>query len=107
MATINGAKVLGLESKAGQIKEGFEADLCGIRLPDAPVGNIVTVHPHLNLPHQGGGIQGDNKYSPPLVGGVRGGGELLRNIYDQLLDTTSKNIFTMVAGSICYQNQSG
>src|SRR3989339_221351 len=45
----------------------------------------VTVHPHLNLPHpfgfaqdrQGGGIQGDNEHSPPLVGGVRGGGELL------------------------------
>ena len=34
---------------------------------------LVTVHPHLNLPHQGGGIQGDNEYSPPLVGGVRGG----------------------------------
>jgi len=25
----------------------------------------------------GGGIQGDNEYSPPLEGGVRGGGELL------------------------------
>ena len=34
---------------------------------------LVTVHPHLNLPHQGGGIQGDNEYSPPLVGGVREG----------------------------------
>src|SRR3990167_9068471 len=33
--------------------------------------NEVTVHPHLNLPHQGGGIQGDNEYSPPLVGGAR------------------------------------
>src|SRR3990172_7475130 len=35
----------------------------------------VTVHPHLNLPHQGGGIQGNNEYSPPLVGGARGGGD--------------------------------
>ena len=47
----------------------------------------VTVHPHLNLPPPpfspsvrgtGGGIQRDNMYPPPLVGGVRGGGELLR-----------------------------
>lgn len=35
MATVNGAKALGLESQVGQIKEGFEADLCGIRLPDS------------------------------------------------------------------------
>ena len=42
-----------------------------------PLTISVTVHPHLNLPHQGGGIQGNNEYSPPLVGGVRGGGELL------------------------------
>lgn len=34
MATINGAKALGLESRVGRIREGFEADLCGIRLPD-------------------------------------------------------------------------
>jgi len=63
MATINGAKALGLESKTGQIKEGFEADLCGVKLPDAH----------------------DN------------------NIFNQLLDTASKNIFTMIAGNICYQ----
>ncbi|OHB40902.1 MAG: hypothetical protein A2069_03805 [Planctomycetes bacterium GWB2_41_19] len=67
MATINGAKALGLESKTGQIKEGLEADLCGVRLPDAHGGNI----------------------------------------YDQLLDASSKNIFTMIAGTICYQTQSG
>ncbi len=56
------------------------------------IGNIigitkkVTVHPHLNLTPPpfsssvrgtGGGIQRNNEYSPPLVGGVRGGGELL------------------------------
>ena len=29
----------------------------------------VTAHPHLNLPRQGGGIQGNNEYSPPLMGG--------------------------------------
>ncbi|HHT9108472.1 MAG TPA: amidohydrolase family protein [Candidatus Wunengus sp. YC63] len=67
MATTNGAKALGLESKTGQIKEGLEADLCGIRLPNAHAGNI----------------------------------------YNQLLDATSKNIFTMIAGNICYQTQSG
>ena len=46
----------------------------------------VTVHPHLNIPPPpfspsvrgtGGETQGDNEYSPPLVGGVRGGEELL------------------------------
>jgi len=63
MATINGARALGLESKVGQIKAGLEADLCGVRLPD-----------------------------------VYGG-----NIYRQLFDAASKNIFTMVAGNVCYQ----
>ena len=47
----------------------------------------VTVPPRLNLPPPpfspsmrgtGGGIQRDTEYSPPLVGGVRGGGALLR-----------------------------
>ncbi|HHT9130470.1 MAG TPA: amidohydrolase family protein, partial [Candidatus Brocadiaceae bacterium] len=40
MATLNGAKSLGLELQVGRIKEGFEADLCGIRLPDCHTENI-------------------------------------------------------------------
>ena len=53
----------------------------------------VTVHPHRNLPPPpfslsmrgtGGGIQGDNEYSPPLVGGVRGGGKLLLKTHDDV-----------------------
>ena len=43
---------------------------------------FVTVHPHLDLPHQGGGIQGNNEYYPPLVGGIRGGGKLLPLSFD-------------------------
>lgn len=66
MATVNGAKALGLESEVGQIKEDFEADLCGIRLPDD---------------------------SP-------------KDVYGQLLDAGSKNIFTMVNGILCYQASS-
>lgn len=62
MATMNGAKALGVESKVGQIKEDFEADLCGIRLPEHHT----------------------------------------ESVYHQLFDTHSKNIFTMVAGNICY-----
>ncbi|MGQ3684989.1 MAG: amidohydrolase family protein [Candidatus Loosdrechtia sp.] len=63
MATMHGAKALGLESKTGQIKEGFEADLCGIRLPEHHTGTV----------------------------------------YHQLLAMDSKNIFTMVAGNVCYE----
>lgn len=66
MATINGAKALGWESQVGRIREGFEADLCGIRLPD-----------------------GDP-----------------RDVYGQLFDAGSKNIFTMVSGVVCYQASS-
>jgi len=66
MATINGAKALGLESQVGQISENFEADFCGIRLPDC--------YP--------------------------------KDVYTQLLDADSKNIFTMIAGVICYDASS-
>src|SRR3972149_8120447 len=50
---------------------------------------MVTAHPHITLPPPSfspsvrgtrGGIQGDNEHSPPLVGGVRGGGELLHKM---------------------------
>ena len=58
---------------------------------------LVTVNPHLNLPPPplspsvrgtGGGIQGNNEYSPPLVGGVRGGGELLPLLASQDVDVS-------------------
>ncbi|MFO0795829.1 MAG: amidohydrolase family protein [Candidatus Brocadiaceae bacterium] len=62
MATINGARALGMESKVGQIKENFEADLCGIGIQDCQ--------------------------SP--------------DVYHKLMDTASRNIFTMIAGNICY-----
>ena len=62
IATKNGAKALGMETTIGQLKEGFEADMCGIRLPDNPTGSV----------------------------------------YDQILDSSAKNIFTMIAGAVCY-----
>ncbi|UJS22284.1 MAG: amidohydrolase family protein [Candidatus Brocadia sp.] len=40
MATINGAKALGWELRVGRIREGFEADLCGIRLPDGDTRGV-------------------------------------------------------------------
>ncbi|OQZ02427.1 MAG: hypothetical protein B6D34_11145 [Candidatus Brocadia sp. UTAMX1] len=63
LATVNGAKALGLASQTGQIREGFEADLCGIGL---------------------------SKGSP-------------KDLYGQILDAGTENIFTMVSGVICYQ----
>ena len=83
----------------------------GIRI----IQKKVTVHPHLNLPPPpvetprrgvstggtGGGIQGNNEYSPPLpvlseaegVGGVRGGGELLpKKKYVQNTEITESGV---------------
>ena len=53
---------------------------------------VIKVHSHLNLPPPplspsvrgtGGGIQGDNEYSPPLAGEARGGGELSQKVFTQ------------------------
>jgi cytosine/adenosine deaminase-related metal-dependent hydrolase len=64
MATVNGAKALGLKLRIGQIKENFEADICGISLPD---------HHH-------------------------------EDIYRKIIDVSSRNIFTMIAGVVCYHS---
>ena len=87
---------------------------------------MVTVHPNLTLHSPpfspsvrgtGGGIQGDNEYSPPLpvlseaegVGGVRGGSELLHKmipiypvignhelIFDEKVDAIINDLFKKI-----------
>lgn len=64
MATINGAKALGMGKIIGQIRKDFEADLCGIRLPTDNSADILC----------------------------------------QILSPASENIFTMVAGVVCYNS---
>ncbi|MBI2471336.1 MAG: DUF4445 domain-containing protein [Planctomycetes bacterium] len=66
------------EKKTLKIIEGFFAEGDSKRTINPSVRKEVTGHPHLNLPHQVGGIQGNHECSPPLVGGVRGGGELVQ-----------------------------
>jgi len=41
MATTNGSKALNSENTVGQIREGFEADLCGVKLPDHSFGHTI------------------------------------------------------------------
>ena len=70
MATVNGAKAIGLESRVGQLREGFEADICGVGLPEQPAEASTS-----------------------------SGNEA---VYQRLFSPTSKNVFTMVAGVVCY-----
>ena len=70
MATINGAKAIGLESKVGQLREGFEADICGVGLPEHPADTSTA------------------------------SGNC--DVYQRLFSPASKNIFTMIAGVVCY-----
>jgi len=76
-----------------------------------------TVHPHLNLPPPpfspsvrgtGGGIQGNNVYSPPLVEGVRGGGELLQKRVIGVLVNTIRlsELNKMLSGEYHMENHS-
>ncbi|MBF8276710.1 MAG: atzA [Candidatus Brocadiaceae bacterium] len=70
MATVNGAKAIGLESQVGQLREGFEADICGVGLPEQ------------------------------LAEASTASGN--EPVYQRLFSPASKNIFTMVAGIVCY-----
>ena len=70
MATVNGAKAIGFESKVGQLREGFEADICGVGLPEH--------HANARTMSENG------------------------DIYQRLFSQASKNVFTMVAGVVCY-----
>ncbi len=70
MATVNGAKAIGLESRVGQLREGFEADICGVGLPEQPA-----------------------------EASTASGNEA---VYQRLFSPASKNVFTMVAGVVCY-----
>ena len=70
MATVNGAKAIGLESQVGQLREGFEADICGVGLPEQPADTSTA------------------------------SGNC--DVYQRLFCPASKNIFTMVAGVVCY-----
>ncbi|HJW86781.1 MAG TPA: amidohydrolase family protein [Candidatus Brocadiaceae bacterium] len=70
MATVNGAKAIGLESRVGQLREGFESDICGVGLPEQPA-----------------------------EASTASGNEA---VYQRLFSPTSKNVFTMVAGVVCY-----
>jgi len=73
------------------ISSGMRASVGAIEHVRLEEKLFATVHPHLDLPPPpfspsvrgtGGGIQGNNESSPPLVGGVRGGSELSQLSFD-------------------------
>lgn len=80
-------RMIATSTAAGPCFEGMTIS-SGMRASEGAIEHVslgekfATVHPHLDLPHQGGGIQGNDEYSPPLAGGVRGGGELSQLYFD-------------------------
>ncbi|CAG1769509.1 partial putative protease, partial [uncultured bacterium] len=62
----------------------YERGEQGVVINSSKVSDKVTTHPHPCPPPSRGRKYAGNKCSPPLVGGVRGGGELLPDKIEQL-----------------------
>ncbi|MBM4065894.1 MAG: DUF4445 domain-containing protein [Planctomycetes bacterium] len=89
-------RMVATSTAAGPCFEGMTIS-SGMRASEGAIEHVrlgekfATVHPHQDLPPPpfspslrgtGGRMQGNNEYSPPLAGGVRGGDELSQLCFD-------------------------